>query len=381
MKALVLAGGGAKGSYQVGVWRALEELGWKPDIITGTSVGSLNGALFTLGLTDVARDMWLQIDTDDIITLPDRLTPGELHDFLRDVVKGGGLDVTPLEQIIDRLLDEQALRASPIKFGLVTVERSKENGIRPRELTIDEIPEGKVKDYLLASAACFPAFRPRQIDGAKFYDGGYADNLPFGLAKRMGADELLCVDIDGLGVKKLNFSGLPTKTIESHWDLGELLKFDPATARRNIELGYYDTLRTFGRVQGTAYAIRLGKSQTEALNAFRAKYDAVLDRVTEEAPALSLTALTAVQLFGPGKEQRALAPLELAAEQAGVDPTVLYSAEELCAAFAAAYDPEQAERYRRVLNGEEKTGMEKAFAAVTPRDFVAAVVYTALNQP
>ena len=48
--ALVLAGGGARGSYQVGVWRALTELGWRPGIITGTSVGSLNGALFALDL-------------------------------------------------------------------------------------------------------------------------------------------------------------------------------------------------------------------------------------------------------------------------------------------------------------------------------------------
>ncbi len=47
-KALVLAGGGARGSYQVGVWRALMELDWHPQIITGTSVGSLNGAMFVL---------------------------------------------------------------------------------------------------------------------------------------------------------------------------------------------------------------------------------------------------------------------------------------------------------------------------------------------
>ena len=46
IRALVLAGGGARGSYQVGVWRALTELGWRPQIITGTSVGSLNGAMF-----------------------------------------------------------------------------------------------------------------------------------------------------------------------------------------------------------------------------------------------------------------------------------------------------------------------------------------------
>ena len=50
VKALVLAGGGARGSYQVGVWRALTELGWRPQIITGTSVGSLKGALFARDL-------------------------------------------------------------------------------------------------------------------------------------------------------------------------------------------------------------------------------------------------------------------------------------------------------------------------------------------
>ena len=51
-RALVLAGGGAKGSYQIGVWRALQALDWTPDIITGASVGTLNGCLFTMGNAD-----------------------------------------------------------------------------------------------------------------------------------------------------------------------------------------------------------------------------------------------------------------------------------------------------------------------------------------
>ncbi len=54
-KALVLAGGGARGSYQVGLWRALMELDWHPQIITGTSVGSLNGAMFVLDQYETAR--------------------------------------------------------------------------------------------------------------------------------------------------------------------------------------------------------------------------------------------------------------------------------------------------------------------------------------
>ena len=188
-KALVLAGGGARGSYQVGVWRALTELGWKPDLITGTSVGSLNGAMFALDLYETARDMWLSIRSQDVMELPEQDADlSELHRFLREVVRQGGMDVTPLEEIVERVLDEDALRASPMDFGLVTVEQ---RGLRPRELPLKDIPRGKVKDYLLASAACFPALRAHSIDGVNYLDGGYRDNMPTALAQKMGADELL----------------------------------------------------------------------------------------------------------------------------------------------------------------------------------------------
>ena len=195
VKALVLAGGGARGSYQVGVWRALTELGWRPQIITGTSVGSLNGAMFALDLYETARDMWMSIRSQDVMELPEENADlSELHAFLREVVRDGGMDVTPLEEIVERVLDEDALRASPIRFGLVTVEK---RGLKPRELTLEDIPAGKVKDYLLASAACFPALRAKQIDGVQFLDGGYRDNMPTALAQKMGAEELVCVDLEG----------------------------------------------------------------------------------------------------------------------------------------------------------------------------------------
>lgn len=97
-KALVLAGGGARGSYQVGVWRALMELDWNPQIITGTSVGGLNGAMFVLDLYETARDMWLTIRSRDVMELPEENADlSALHQFLRRVVNEGGMDVTPLE--------------------------------------------------------------------------------------------------------------------------------------------------------------------------------------------------------------------------------------------------------------------------------------------
>ena len=73
-KGLVLAGGGAKGSYQVGVYKALSELDWHAGVITGTSVGCLNGALFALDNWELAQEMWLTIGDDQVME-PDIFMP------------------------------------------------------------------------------------------------------------------------------------------------------------------------------------------------------------------------------------------------------------------------------------------------------------------
>ena len=62
MKALVLAGGGAKGAYEMGVWKALRRLKIKIDIVTGTSIGSLNGALIVQNSYYKAMRLWLTTD-------------------------------------------------------------------------------------------------------------------------------------------------------------------------------------------------------------------------------------------------------------------------------------------------------------------------------
>ena len=71
----------------------------------------------------------------------------------------------------------------------------------------------------------------------------------------MGADELVCVDLEGVGITRPNLTGLPTVMVRSYWELGDILHFDPDTARRNIELGYYDTRRAMGYLRGCAYAV------------------------------------------------------------------------------------------------------------------------------
>ena len=374
-KALVLAGGGARGSYQVGVWRALTELGWNPQIITGTSVGSLNGAMFALDLYETARDMWTSIRSQDVMELPEEtrnLT--ELHQFLRDVVRAGGMDVTPLEEIVERVLDEDALRASPIRFGLVTVEK---RGLKPRELPLEEIPKGKVKDYLLASAACFPALRAKQIDGVQFLDGGYRDNMPTGLAQNMGAEELVWVDLEGVGITLPNRTGLPTTMVRSYWELGDILHFDPDTARRNIELGYYDTLRAFGRLRGCAYAVAKNEQTAQDAAAFRQRFDAVQKAVKAKYP-VTLTADLALKLAN--MQDAELAPLEAAAEDVGVDPTRYYTVETLAKAFLETCDRTRIEGFEPLFEGSGNAA-QAAWAALLPNTFLQALVFRTLTTP
>ena len=375
IRALVLAGGGARGSYQVGVWRALAELGWRPQIITGTSVGSLNGAMFALDLYETARDMWLTIRSQDVIELPAEDAPlPELHAFLKDAVTQGGMDVTPLEEIVERVLDEDALRRSPIRLGLVTVEQKT---LKARELPLEEIPEGKVKDYLLASAACFPALRAHTIDGVSYLDGGYRDNMPTALAQKMGADELLCVDLEGVGITRPNRTGLPTTLVKSYWELGDILHFDPDTARRNIELGYYDTRRAMGYLRGCAYAVSCDAQSCQDAAAFAWQFGQLQKFVREKYP-VTLTADAALRLAN--LKDAHLAPLEAAAEDAGVDPTVYYTTETLSKAFLEKCDRERLEVFAPLFEGTA-SAPQAARAALLPNTFLQALVCRVLTGP
>ena len=349
------------------------ELDWHPQIITGTSVGSLNGAMFVLDLYETARDMWLTIRSKDVMELPeDNADLSALHSFLRRVVKAGGMDVSPLEEIVERVLDEDALRKAEIRFGLVTVEQ---RGLKPRELPLEQIPEGRVKDYLMASAACFPALQARDIDGVKFLDGGYSDNMPTGLAKDMGAEELVCVDLEGVGITRPNLTGLPTTMIRSYWELGDILHFDPDTARRNMELGYYDTLRAFGRLRGCAYAVDNGPESSADAEAFRSRFDAVQKMVRDKYP-VTLTADAALLLSK--MKDTALAPLETAAEDVGVDPAQYYTTRSLGEAFLAKCDRARMESFAPLFAGSADAA-RAAMAAILPNTFLQALVYWTLT--
>lgn len=385
VRGLALAGGGAKGSYQIGVWHALQELHWTPAIITGTSVGTLNGCMFAIGKIKELEELWLSLDVHDVLDVPSSLKGEEFNAFLLDVIRSGGINVEPLAEIITRFVDEEEVRRAPIRFGLVMTELAT---MRSIQRSLEEIPKGQLKEYMLGSTACFPALRPREIDGVKYIDGGWRDNLPLDLAAAMGATELIGVDVDGIGFVKPNTTGLPTRIIRSHWNLGPMLDFDPARARRNIALGYFDTLRNFGRFGGTAYAML--PDPDGYLTRFAETYQKRLAAVVARAPEVELMERAARQKMNypapyapnPSAPTRgALAPLELAAERLHVPEDIPYTPKLLAAAFMGSFDKDPADRFSALLEGRDSGLMtERAMAAAVPEEFVTALVSRVLAE-
>lgn len=74
--ALVFSGGGAKGSFEIGAWRAFREMGLEFDAVVGASVGSLNAALYAQGDYDLAEEIWSTVSIEQVVEVPRNLVTG-----------------------------------------------------------------------------------------------------------------------------------------------------------------------------------------------------------------------------------------------------------------------------------------------------------------
>ena len=261
--ALVLGGGGSRGAYEAGVWQALIELGITLDMVIGTSVGAINSAMIVQNELDLALQLWQELQTSMVFDidlkkqkhlLPNDINIGdmpadEMLAYAREIILNGGAETSGLVEILRKYINEDAIRESPMEYGLVTVELPT---FTPHHLFKDDIPQAKLVDYIMASASCYPAVRTYTIDDIHYIDGGYADNLPIGMAIEKGATHIIAVNLDAVGViQKADFKKAKyLKVISSKWDLGNFLIFDTNNAKRIIDLGYMDTMKAFGRYDG-----------------------------------------------------------------------------------------------------------------------------------
>ncbi len=259
--ALVLAGGGAKGAYQIGAWKAFKELGIKFEAIIGVSVGALNGILLLQNKYKEAIELWNKIKLEDIVNIPINMPKNNIEIFsidffknlkklLLEISRHKGLDSSPLYNIIKKYTDERNIRKSKIDFGLVSYRIT---DFSPVVLFLEDIPEGQLADYLLASAS-LPGFKPAKIGAHEFLDGGIYNNIPHKIIKSRGYRKIIVIDISGPGIKgEIKVEGTETVYIKNSIDFGSVLDFRPNVISNFIELGYLDTLKIFGKLDGIYY--------------------------------------------------------------------------------------------------------------------------------
>lgn len=282
--AIALEGGGARGAYQIGAWRALSEKGVSFNAVAGSSVGALNGALMAMGDLDAAEKLWNDMRFSKVMDVDDsvmsKLMKGKFFDLdlknvnekLRRIIKDGGFDVTPLKALINEMVDAEKIKQSSVKLFICTHSITDR---KPLEIKADDLSEEELCDMLLASAY-FPAFKHERLGGKLYTDGGVSNVLPISPLITGGYKNIITIRLYGFGVQKK--VKIPKNTtlfeIAPTRDLGNMLNFDADSCKKNFKLGYFDTLRMLYGLFGDRYYIDRTLSEVDAFD--------ILSEVTKE---------------------------------------------------------------------------------------------------
>jgi NTE family protein len=173
---LALGGGAARGFAHVGVIAALEEAGIKPDLVVGTSAGSLVGAIYASGRNAVQlQEVALKMEEAEI-------TDWTLPFFSRGVLRGEALS-----NYVNRQVNNKLIESLPIPFGVVATDLRTGQGVL--------FQRGDTGVAVRASSSVPSVFNPVKIGEREYVDGGLVAPVPVRYAKQMGAELVIAVDI------------------------------------------------------------------------------------------------------------------------------------------------------------------------------------------
>lgn len=321
---LVLAGGGGKGGYEIGVWKALRESKTLPiGAVSGTSVGALNAALYAAGDYDIAEGLWLNITPDKILT-PESFSieniikalfmtlgsaaalmnyPGTARAVISTASKGFG-DAGASVLVRKYLLNRGGMFS---REGLI--EMIEESGILDK-IDGESIPcyatcynithkrtqpfclnmEGKdrITDILLASSAIPVAFPKEQIDGNEYYDGGIpfvGDNVPVKPLYELGYRKFIVVHLsrDGVDTFSQKFRNARFIHVFPKKDQGGFfngtLDFDPKNAKKRIQQGYDDMRHQIEMLNNIDRSLTERDEKAEEIHIYSGKYYSSLDSI------------------------------------------------------------------------------------------------------
>jgi NTE family protein len=256
---LALAGGGARGAYQIGAWKAFKETGLDKCIsaYSGASVGSLNAALFAADDYDTAHKMWMRLNKKSLFNIDKKIYKRVFKEKLKFLDKGV-FDTKDLEDLIEEALDYDKVREKDVFVATTHLGNEKSTFFdllrtnykhyfksekQTKYQNLNVLNDEDIKKTLLASCAIPIVFRPIEIGNETFYDGGLLDNTPYQPLVDIGCDIIIVIDLFKLSfVKKQSAEGVKLITVHPRRSLRGILDFNNKYIERRFELGYKDTL-------------------------------------------------------------------------------------------------------------------------------------------
>lgn len=362
--AIALEGGGAKGAYQIGAWRALREAGIRFHAVAGTSVGALNGALMVMGDYEKAEKIWSEIRYSQVMDVSDEdiknlraldfeeIDWKEQFEFIKKTLRSRGLDITPLRTWMEELVDEDAIRSADAELYIQTYSLTDRKELELRAKDLKE--PGEITDMLLASAY-FPAFRNETLGGKRYTDGGLKDVIPLHVLVENGCRDIIAIRLFGVGLERSfkipKFVNI--HTVLPQRDLGGTLEFEAEQSKKNMTLGYFDTMRMLYGLKGDKFYVNREWSEDQAyaflvryLRAYLKDYeqDCTLQEINEKILPRVRKSLDCrgdyYALF--------LCALEAAAAEAELDPFRILTEDELLNELRGLFGFESA-RYPKFL--------------------------------
>lgn len=283
---LVFGGGGGKGAYQIGVWRALHETGIdkKIDSVAGTSIGALNGALFCMGNLSGAEKVWSAISPELILTKQDiQICCKCLPQYNESTFTDGWFSNAGLKKLIDSAVDFRVLKNGGRDFYVTAaklqkrplfynfVKKHSEDNIFTRIVSLFAIRFFKyqtvpvyfdirkqktalIPDILLASSAIPLIFSDITIEGDTYIDGGIEDNVPIAPLYQKGIRKYIVITMEerdktctacfpDAQIIHINLEGSALQNFTGTLD------FNPQNATKRMEQGYQDGMRNIARIR------------------------------------------------------------------------------------------------------------------------------------
>lgn len=173
---LVLGGGAARGFAHVGVIQALEEAGIKPDLVVGTSAGSLVAAIYASGKTGA-----------QLQTISENMEEAALTDWTLPLFSRGMLRGDALARYVSSQVGGKTIEAMVMPLGIVATDLHSGRGVL--------FARGDTALAVRASSAVPAVFQPVKIGSREYVDGGLVSPVPVRYARQMGAQLVIAVDI------------------------------------------------------------------------------------------------------------------------------------------------------------------------------------------